>query len=150
MGRLMGLDIGEKRIGVAVSDPLMLTAQGVETYQCRDRQADIAHLEALARQYDVSRVVAGLPVNMNNTIGPQAQYVQDLMQEFETQTGIPVVYWDERLTSMQATRYLLEADMSRSKRKKVIDKMAAVLILQAYMDSPSSQAAVKKEQENGI
>lgn len=145
MGRIMGLDIGEKRIGVAVSDPLMLTAQGVETYQCRSREADIEHLRKLAADYSVSLVVAGLPVNMNNTLGPQAEYVQDFMQEFGRKTGLPVKYWDERMTSMQATRYLLEADVSRKKRKKVVDKMAAVLILQAFMDSPSNQAVVQKE-----
>lgn len=145
----MGLDIGEKRIGVAVSDPLMLTAQGVETYHCRGREADIAHLQELAERYDVSLVVAGLPINMNNTIGPQAEYVQEFMRAFEEETGLPVAYWDERMTSMQATRYLLEADVSRRKRKKVVDKMAAVLILQGYMDSPGNQPAVQKELQNG-
>lgn len=145
----MGLDIGERRIGVAVSDPLMLTAQGLETYHCRNRAADIAHLQELAAQYDVSLVVAGLPVTLNNTIGPQAEYVQEFMAQFEQDTGLPVTYWDERMTSMQATRYLLEADMSRKKRKNVVDKMAAVLILQAFMDSPGNRAIVQKEQENG-
>lgn len=145
MGRIMGLDIGERRIGVAVSDPLMLTAQGIESYRCRDRAADIAHLQKLAADYGVSLVVAGLPVNMNNTIGPQAEYVQEFMREFQDKTGLPVQYWDERMTSMQATRYLLEADVSRQKRRKVVDKMAAVLILQAFMDSPSNRAAVEKE-----
>lgn len=145
----MGLDIGESRIGVAVSDPMMLTAQGIESYKCKNREADFAHLQALAEQYDVSLIVAGLPVNMNNTLGEQAEYVQEFMTEFAEKTGLPFTYWDERLTSMQAERYLLEADMSRSKRRKVIDKTAAVLILQAYMDSPQGWAAAQKEQDNG-
>lgn len=131
----MGLDVGERRIGIAVSDPLMLTAQGVETYRCTDRGADIAHLVHLIHEYETERVIAGLPVNMNNTEGPQAAYVKALMEELQAACGVPVEYWDERLTTMQVEKVLLEADVSRKKRKNVVDKMAAVLILQAYLDA---------------
>lgn len=136
----MGLDVGESRIGIALSDPLMLTAQGFETYHCRNRAADLAYLKSLMAEKDVSLVVAGLPMNMNNTLGEQALYVQDFMAELEKETNIPVDYWDERLSTMLAERYLVEeADLSRRKRKNVVDKMAAVLILQAYMDSRANQ-----------
>ena len=142
MGRILGLDVGERRIGVAVSDPLMLTAQGIETYTCKDRQADIAHLTDLVREYEAEKVVAGLPVNMNNTEGPQAAYVRELMEELEKACGVPVVYQDERMTTMQVTKVLLEADVSRRKRKNVVDKMAAVLILQAYLDGAAQRSSL--------
>ena len=142
MGRILGLDVGERRIGVAVSDPLMLTAQGIETYTCKDRQADIAHLTDLVREYEAKKVVAGLPVNMNNTEGPQAAYVRELMEELEKACGVPVVYQDERMTTMQVTKVLLEADVSRRKRKNVVDKMAAVLILQAYLDGAAQRSSL--------
>lgn len=141
----MGLDVGERRIGIAISDPLLLTAQGIETYTCKNRVADIAYLKEMINKYEVSLIVAGLPINMNNTEGPQAGYVKELMKELQEVCTVPVKYWDERLTTMQATQVLLEADVSRQKRKKVVDKMAAVLILQAYLDSTA-----QRRREHGI
>lgn len=133
-GRIMGLDIGSKRIGIAVSDPLMLTAQGLETYERRSLEADLVHLQSCIDQYDVTKIVAGMPFNLNHTAGEMAEYVRDFMDCVHDKTHIPFEFVDERLTTAQAERILIEADTSRRKRKKVIDKMAAVLILQSYLD----------------
>ncbi len=133
--RWMGLDMGDKRIGVAVTDLLMLTAQGVESYtRTESEKKDIAHLCELCRQYDVERIVCGLPKNMNGTLGPMAEKVQAFAEKLQKASGLEVVFEDERLTTVYAERLLLQADMSRQKRRKVIDKMAAVAILQSYMD----------------
>ncbi len=135
MGRVMGLDVGDVRIGIAVSDLLMITAQGIETYTRKEEAADIAYLREFARRYDVDRVVCGLPKNMNGTLGEQALKVQAFAERFQEQSGLPLIYWDERLSTKSATKTLLEADMSRKKRKTVVDKIAAVYILQGYMDA---------------
>lgn len=131
----MGLDVGDKRIGVAVSDLLMITAQGVESYTRKNEEEDIAHLKKLAADYKVYKVVCGLPVNMNGTLGEQAKKTQDFADKLKEALGCDVDFFDERLTSASAERILIEADMRRSDRKKVVDKVAAVYILQAYMDS---------------
>ena len=131
----MGLDMGDKRIGVAVTDLLMLTAQGVESYtRTESEKKDIAHLCELCRQYDVEKIVCGLPKNMNGTLGPMAEKVQAFAEKLQKASGLEIVFEDERLTTVYAERLLLQADMSRQKRRKVIDKMAAVAILQSYMD----------------
>ncbi|MBR4622957.1 MAG: Holliday junction resolvase RuvX [Clostridia bacterium] len=133
--RFLGLDIGEKRIGVAVSDLLMITAQGIESYTRTDSEKkDLEHFKELCRQYNVRKIVCGLPLNMNGSRGPSAEKAEAFGNKLSKLTGIEVVYQDERLTTMSAERYLLEADMSRKKRRQVIDKMAAVQILQTYMD----------------
>lgn len=137
MGRLLGLDVGDVRIGIAVSDLLMLTAQGIETYTRKEEQADIDYLLGFIKQYDVDTIVCGLPKNMNGTLGPQAEKVQAFASKLEQQSGLKLVYWDERLSTRSATNTLLEADVSRKKRKKVVDKIAAVVILQGYMDAQS-------------
>lgn len=141
MGRLMGLDVGEKRIGIALSDPLMLTAQGLESYTRRNVEQDLAYLADLAASNDVDRLVVGLPKNMNGTIGPQAELTMEFADRLAAQAELPIEYFDERLTTAAATRTLLEADVSRKKRKKVVDKVAAVGILQGYMDMKANALA---------
>lgn len=134
MERILGLDVGDIRIGVAVSDLLMLTAQGLETYERKDDDKDAAHFAELVKQYNVGKIVCGLPKNMNGTIGEQAQKVQQFADMIHEKLGIEIIYWDERLTTKSAHDVLLEGNMSRKKRKKVVDKIAAVYILQGYMD----------------
>ncbi|AHD06550.1 Holliday junction resolvase RuvX [Paenibacillus larvae] len=133
--RKMGLDYGDRTIGVAVSDLLGLTAQGVEVIRRKKQEEDLARIGELIREYEVSELVVGLPKNMNGTIGPRGELCQEFAGLLKRQFGLPVHLWDERLTTVSATRTLLEADVSRKKRKQVVDKMAAALILQGYMDS---------------
>ena len=135
--RLMGLDYGSKTVGVAVSDPLGLTAQGVETVwrkQENKLRQTLARIEELISEYQVERIVLGYPKNMNNTIGERAVKSLEFKEKLEKRTGLPVVMWDERLTTAAAQRILISADVSRKKRKAVIDQMAAVQILQSYLD----------------
>jgi len=135
--KVMGLDVGSKTIGVAVSDAFGWTAQGITTIQWNEQQSASAdqELERIIQEHDIQSVVVGMPKNMNGTIGPRGEASQMFARRFEEKFGIPVILWDERLTTMAAERILLEADVSRKKRKKVIDKMAASLILQGYLDS---------------
>lgn len=132
--RLMGLDVGNKTIGVALSDPMGWTAQGLEVIRRRGIENDLTRLARIIGDYGVEKVVTGLPRNMNGTLGPQAGVVQEFVAAFQKRFSIPVVYWDERLTTVAAEKMLIGADVSRSKRKQVIDKMAAMLILQGYLD----------------
>ncbi|WP_366922559.1 Holliday junction resolvase RuvX [Metallumcola ferriviriculae] len=133
--RLMGLDVGDKTIGVAVSDLLGLTAQGVETVR-RDEKIDYwQRLAALCSQYEVEKIVVGMPRNMNGTYGPRAEKTEEFIEQLQDKIPLSVETWDERLSTVAAQRTLLDADLSRKKRKKVIDKMAAVFILQGYLDS---------------
>lgn len=135
MQRIMCVDIGEKRIGIAVSDLLGMTAQGIETYN-RKGVGDEQYISDKAKELGASLIVAGLPLNMNGTEGPAVEKVKQFMSGVEA-LGNKVAYQDERMTTMSAERTLLEADMSRKKRRKVIDKVAAIYILQAYLDSHS-------------
>lgn len=137
MKRIMGLDLGDKTIGVAVSDEMGWTAQGVETIKRQSREKDLARLDELIASYQVGEIVVGLPKNMNGTIGPRGESCQAFARMLEERMALPVHLWDERLTTMAAERMLISADVSRQKRKKVIDKMAAVLILQGYLDAKS-------------
>lgn len=131
----MGLDVGEKTIGIALSDPLGWTAQGLETIRRKgDLTEDLNRLKKIIADYEVERIVVGLPKNMNGTLGPSAERAKDLADTIFRETGIPIEMWDERLSTMAAERTLLEGNVSRAKRKKVIDKMAAVIILQGYLD----------------
>lgn len=132
--RILGLDTGSKRIGVAVSDELGFTAQALDTIQCKDIDSDIDRIRHLVKEYSVDEIVIGIPYNMNGTEGPQVQRVRDFMKLLSLRINVPLFEWDERLTSAAAERVLLEADMSRAKRRKVIDKLAAALILQGYLD----------------
>ena len=135
--RIMALDVGERRIGVALSDALGITAQPLMTYnRAKDnRKEDIAGLWELIKKHEVEKLVVGLPKNMNNTLGFKAEEVQNFIKALVAVEDIPVEWVDERLTTVSAERTLLEADVSRKKRKDVIDKMAAVLILQTYLES---------------
>ncbi len=132
--RILGLDIGSKRIGVAVSDELGFTAQGLRTLTFTDENTVLESIKKIAQEYQVTEIVVGLPYNMDGTEGRQAEKVRSIMAAIEQSVELPVVEWDERLSTVAAERVLLEADMSRSKRRKVIDKIAAVIILQGYLD----------------
>ncbi|MNI13489.1 putative Holliday junction resolvase [compost metagenome] len=133
--RWMGLDYGDKTIGVAMSDELGWTAQALEVIRRTTPEKDLLRLQQIVGSYDVTEIVVGLPKNMNNTIGPRGELCIVFAQTIHQQLNLPVHMWDERLTTVSATRTLLEADVSRKKRKAVIDKMAAALILQGYMDT---------------
>lgn len=136
MKRYLGLDIGNRTIGVAVSDLLGLTAQGVETIRRKNLASDITRLGELMQQYETRELVSGYPKNMNGSEGERCEVVRSFIDEVKkVYPDIHVMFWDERLSTVAATRSLLEADLSRRKRKKVIDKMAAVFILQGYLDS---------------
>jgi putative holliday junction resolvase len=138
--RILSLDVGSKTIGVAVSDPMGWTAQGLKTIRRRGQKNDLIELKSLVRQYEVEEVLMGLPLNMNGSEGPQAEKMRAFAKIVEEGIKLPVKLWDERLSTVGAERSLLEADMSRSKRREVIDKMAAVYILQGYLDFKRNQA----------
>lgn len=135
--RIMGLDVGSKTVGVAISDALGWTAQGVETVKIDEETGNfgIERINQLVKEYAVTEFVVGYPKNMNNTVGPRGEASENYKKLLEETFRLPVKLWDERLTTMAAERMLIEADVSRKKRKKVIDKMAAVMILQGYLDS---------------
>ena len=134
--RILGLDVGNSTIGVAMSDALGITAQGIETIKRRSLDHDISRLAQYVDDYDVGIFVIGYPKNMNGTIGEQALASEQFAKLVEEQfAGKKVVLWDERLTTMAARKLLIEADVKRKNRKKVVDKLAAVLILQGYLDS---------------
>ena len=134
----MGLDYGSRTVGVAVCDPLGITAQGIETITREDEnklRKTFRRIEELAEQYQVEKIVLGYPKNMNNSAGERAEKTEEFMAALERRTGLPVVLWDERLTTVAANRVLMESGVRRENRKDVIDKIAAVLILQGYLDS---------------
>ena len=136
--RWMGLDYGTKTVGVAVSDALGITAQGVETVTRKSNKKlrqTLARIEALIEEYEVSKIVLGLPKNMNNTLGERAEETKEFQAMLQRRTGLEVVLWDERLTTVAAERVLMESKVRRENRKKYIDKIAAVFILQGYLDS---------------
>jgi putative Holliday junction resolvase len=137
--RIMGLDIGSRTIGVAVSDELGITAQGLKTIKRRSREEDLKEISLIIAQFNINKIVVGLPKNMNGTIGPQAEAVFQWIKDAKQEIDLPMVLWDERLSTVEATRTLLEADLSRRKRRGVIDKVAAVLILQGYLDQTGKQ-----------
>lgn len=133
--RIMGLDVGEKRIGIALSDPMGWTAQGHSVLQRKNAAYDFGELLKICREFAVDKIVVGYPINMNGTIGPKALEIQKFAELLRDKSKLPVDLWDERLSTRSAERTLLEADVSRKKRKLVIDKVAAVNILQAYLNS---------------
>lgn len=135
--RIGGLDVGDKTIGVALSDELGWTAQGLEVIRRKSLDQDLQRLREIAQEYQVQSWVVGMPRNMNGTYGPRAEVTRAFMAVLEERLGLPVTSWDERMTTMAAERTLLEADVSRAKRKQVIDKMAAQVILQGYLDAQS-------------
>jgi len=138
--RIGGLDVGDRRIGVAISDEMGWTAQGLEVITRRELAADLAALARCFADYQPSRIVVGFPKNMNGTVGPQAEKALAFARQVEETLRVPVVMWDERLSTVGAERVLLEADLSRAKRRRVIDKVAAVFILQGYLDSLAGAA----------
>ncbi len=130
--RCMGLDYGDKTIGVAVSDEFRWTAQGLETIRRKSPDQDLDRLREIIKQYEVTEIVVGLPKNMNGTIGPRGEICKEYADLLKETLHLPVHLWDERLTTVAAQRTLIEADVSRKKRKQVIDKMAAAIILQGF------------------
>ena len=138
--RILGLDYGSKTVGVAVSDPLGFTAQGVEIIRRKSEnkmRQTLARIEELIAQYQVEKIVLGLPKNMNNTLGDRAEKSLELKETLERRTGLPVVMWDERLTTVSANRVLMETGVRRENRKEHVDEIAAVFILQGYLDYQS-------------
>jgi putative Holliday junction resolvase len=132
--RILGLDMGQKTIGVAISDPLGFTAQGVTTIRREKKAKDIDELKAICKEYSVESIVVGLPKNMDGSMGFACDKIMEFAEIIKEEIGLKVEFWDERLTTVAATRAMLEADLSRSKRKKIVDKMAASYILQGYLD----------------
>ncbi|UYO34573.1 Holliday junction resolvase RuvX [Bacillus zhangzhouensis] len=135
--RILGLDLGTKTLGVAISDEMGWTAQGIETIKIDEAGGDygLSRLSEIVREYGADKIVLGFPKNMNGTVGPRGEASQSFAKVLENTYNVPVVLWDERLSTMAAEKMLISADVSRQKRKKVIDKMAAVMILQGYLDS---------------
>lgn len=145
--RIIGLDYGTKTVGVAVSDALGITAQGLETITRKEEnklRKTLARIEELIKEYDVTRLVVGLPKNMNNTIGERAEACKEFAEKLERRTGIEVVMWDERLSTVSANNVLIESGVRREQRKAVIDKIAAVFILQGYLDYLANQSKEDK------
>ena len=135
--RIMGLDYGSKTVGVAISDELLITAQAVETITRKAEnklRQTYARIEELTKEYDVERIVLGYPKNMNNTLGERIERTLEFKENLERRTGLEVVLWDERLTTIEAERTLIESNVRRENRKQYIDKIAAVFILQGYLD----------------
>lgn len=140
--RIMGLDFGSKTVGVAVSDSLLITAQGVEIIRRKEEnklRQTLARIEALIVEYEVEEIVLGLPKNMNATEGVRAELTKEFKEKLERRTGLPVVLWDERLTTVAADKAMMEAGIRRENRKDYVDMIAATLILQGYLDSRSRQ-----------
>lgn len=137
--KVMGLDYGDRRIGVAVSDAFGWTAQGLEVIERRGDNSELGKIAYLIRDLEIGEVVVGLPKNMNGTVGPRGEICIEFANQLKELLGLPVHLWDERLTTRSAERALLEADVSRKKRKQVVDKLAASLILQNYLDAHSTR-----------
>ena len=135
--RIMALDVGSRTIGVACSDALYITAQGIETIRRTSYEKDFQRIAELIHEYEVDTIVVGMPKNMNGTKGERAEKTEAFVEKMKEVISTPVVFWDERLSTVMAEKSLIAADVSRKKRKEVIDKMAAVVILQGYLDSRS-------------
>ena len=152
MRRMLSLDVGDKTIGLALSDPLGLTAQGLETIRRSNLKNDLKSLGEFVSRYKVEVLVIGLPKHMNGTEGERCQIVRDFADKVRAKLPtVEIIFWDERLSTVAAERSLLEADLSRAKRKKVIDKMAAVYILQGYLNSIALKGVhnVEEEKQSG-
>lgn len=142
--RIMGLDFGSKTVGVAISDPLFLTAQGIEIIRRKEEnklRKTLARIEELIMEYEVEELVLGYPKNMNDTLGERVEKTEEFKAHLERRTGLSVILWDERLTTVAADRAMIEGGLRRKERKEQIDKLAAVLILQAYLDYRRNQQA---------
>jgi len=143
----MGLDVGVKRIGIAISDPMGWTAQGHSVLQRGKPGADMESLASICKEYAIEEVVLGYPLNMNGTAGPKAEEIKKFGDMLGEYLHLPISYWDERLTTVSAERMLIDADVSRKKRKEVIDKLAAVNILQGYLDRIANKKFDKEASE---
>jgi len=133
--RILGLDVGSKTIGMAVSDPLGITAQGLETMRRRNKRSDFEQLERILQQYDVGEIVVGYPLRLSGAEGTQSEKMREFAEGLRKRFNLPVHLWDERLTSAQANRVLRESEMSIKRRGEVVDRLAAVLILQSWMEA---------------
>jgi len=133
--RILALDLGKKRIGLAISDPLGITAQGLPNLVRTNKRADLAALEDLAREHQVSMFLVGNPINMGGAEGRQSGWVREFAAAMEARTGLPVKFWDERLTSVEAGRVLRSSGVSIAKRAAAVDRLSAVILLQSYLDS---------------
>lgn len=141
--RVMGLDLGTKTVGVAISDALQITAQGIETITRKDEnklRQTLARIEELILEYEVGEIVLGLPKHMNNDLGDRAEFSLEFKDKLERRTGLPVALWDERLTTVSADRVMMESGVRREDRKQFVDKIAATIILQGYLDYKAGQA----------
>lgn len=132
--RIMALDVGSRTIGIACSDALLMTAQGIETIRRTSLKNDFNRLRELISEYEVHELVVGMPKHLNGTKGDRAEKTEEFVEKMKTVIDLPVTFWDERLSTVMAERQLIAADVSRKKRKGIIDKMAAVIILQGYLD----------------
>ncbi|HEX6894979.1 MAG TPA: Holliday junction resolvase RuvX [Bryobacteraceae bacterium] len=134
-GRILALDLGKKRIGLALSDPLGITAQGLETLQRTNIREDLAHLARIAGEHDVTQILIGNPLHMSGREGRQAGHAREFGARLQAATGLPVEFWDERLTTVEALRVLRQSGISIEKRAKAVDRLAAVILLENYLDS---------------
>lgn len=147
--RIMGLDFGSKTVGVAVSDSLLITAQGLEIVPRKEEnklRRTLARIEELIEEYEVEEIVVGLPKNMNGTEGERVTLTKEFAEKLERRTGLSVILWDERLTTVAADKAMIEAGIRREKRRDYVDKIAAALILQGYLD----RRADKKKEEASL
>lgn len=146
--RIMGLDFGSKTVGVAISDPLLLTAQGIEIVRRKEEnklRRTLARIEELIVEYEVTEIVLGFPKNMNDTLGERAEISLEFKEKLERRTGLPVVMWDERLTTVAADKVMMEAGIRREHRKEFVDKIAATFILQGYLDLRRQEAGERPD-----
>ncbi len=142
VGRILALDLGKRRIGLAISDELGITAQGLDTLQRTNMRQDLAHLTNLITEKNAGLILMGNPIHMSGREGRQAEYTRDFADRLQEKTGLPVVYWDERLTSVEAGRVLRDSGISIEKRARAVDRLSAVILLASYLDSltPYSEA----------
>jgi putative Holliday junction resolvase len=140
-GRILALDLGKRRIGVAVSDPLRITAQGIPTLERTNIREDLERLRQLVEERGVSLILLGNPINMSGAEGRQSEYVRDFARRLQTSAGVPVKLWDERLTTVEAQRVLRESGVSIAKRARAVDRLSAVILLESYLDSLPEAAA---------
>ena len=132
--RILGLDVGQKTVGVAISDPLGFTAQGITTIRRTKKSQDILEVKKICDEYSVEKIVIGLPKNMDGSIGFAGEKIKEFSEALKEVIDLEIIFWDERLTTVAAHRAMIEADLSRSKRKKIVDKVASTYILQGYLD----------------
>lgn len=149
--RIMGLDYGSRTVGVAMSDELLITAQVIETITRKEEnklRKTLARIDELAKEYNVEQIVLGYPKNMNNTLGERIEKTMEFKEALERRTGLPIVLWDERLTTIAAERSLIESNVRREHRKDYVDQVAAAFILQGYLDSRKRENQIKDGESN--